>query len=77
MLPRNPSARVVLFSSLVFVTLASVHFRNDTAASQSGLFGFCASGFDQSPVYITEIFNTGLNAAYVADTQPLQNEYSV
>lgn len=76
MLPRNFSTRVVLVSSLAILSLVSVHFRNHAAASQTGLVGFCASGLDQSPIYITEIFNTGLNPAYVADTQPLQNEYS-
>jgi hypothetical protein len=76
MLPRNFSARVVLLFSLALLSLVSVHFRPNAAASQTGLLGFCASGLDQSPIYITQIFNTGLNPAYVADTQPLQNEYS-
>jgi hypothetical protein len=75
MLPRNFSARIVLVFSLALLSLVSVHFRNN-AASQTGLLAYCASGLDQSPVYVTQIFNTGLNPNYIADTAPLQNEYN-
>lgn len=36
----------------------------------------CASGPDQSAVYVTEIFNTGFSLDVAHDSTPIQNEYN-
>src|ERR1044071_1071888 len=76
MLPRHFSARFVLLFSLAILSVVSVPFHSAAAASQTGLLAYCVSGLEQSPVYVTQIFNTGLNPNYIADTSPIQNEYN-
>jgi len=74
MRPRKFS--VVFVFCLVILAVVSVHFSDKAAATQIGRFGYCASSTDQSEVYVSEVFNTGLNPNFISDTQPIQNEYN-
>jgi hypothetical protein len=75
MLPRNLSTRTVLIVSLVILLVVSIHFTRSAAATQTAL-GYCASGPDQSTVYFTQIFDTGLSVDMGHDSNPIQNEYT-
>ena len=55
-MPRNFSARVVLTLCVVILFVLSIHFSRNAAAIQTGSFGYCASGPEQSAVYVSEIF---------------------
>ena len=76
MLPRNSSARIVLILCVVILSGVSIHFSDHAAATQTGIFAYCASTPDQSPVYFSEIFNTGLDPSFTPDTMPIGNEYN-
>lgn len=75
MLHRNFSTHVVLIVSVVILPVICIHFSHNAAATQTAL-GYCAAGPDQSAVYITEIFNTGLSLDVAHDSTPIQSEYS-
>jgi len=75
MMPRNFSARVVLTLCVVVLLVLSIHFSRNAAAIETGSFGYCASGPEQSAVYVTEIF-TGPNLDVAPDSNPIQNEYN-
>jgi len=75
MLPRNSLTRVLLIVSVVILPVVSIHFSHNAAATQTAV-GYCASGPDQSAVYVTEIFNTGFTLDTAHDSSPIQNEYN-
>jgi len=74
--PRNLSARVGLIFCVVILSVVSIDFTGRAVATQAGLLAYCASSPDQSDIYITQIFNTGLDPAVSQDTNPIQNEYN-
>jgi len=76
MRPRNFSARVVVIFCVVILSVVSIDFTDRAVATQAGLLAYCASSPDQSDIYITQIFNTGLDPAVSQDSNPLQNEYN-
>src|SRR5262245_30088916 len=76
MRPRNFSARVVILFCLVMLLVVSIHFNDRASATQSGQLAFCAVSPDQPDIYITQIFNTGLDPASSQDSNPIQNEYN-
>ena len=76
MVPRNFSARVVLIFSLVIVSVVSIHFSNNAAATQSAAFGYCASTPDQTTMYFSEVFSLGPNLDLAFDPTSIQNEYN-
>ena len=75
MCPRIFSARIVLIFCVVVVPVLSLHFGNHAVATQSGVFGYCASEPDQSKAFVSEVFNTGLSIGVTNDTRPMQNEF--
>lgn len=75
MLQRNSSARFVVIFFVVILSLVAVHPNHNAAAIQT-IVGYCASNTEQSAVYITEIFNTGLSPYGAVDSKQLQNEYN-
>jgi len=76
MLTRLFFARVILIFGVVVVPVLFALFSHQAAATQPGGFSYCASGPDQSKVYVSEVFNTGLNPEVISDTQPIQNEFN-
>jgi hypothetical protein len=74
MMPRNFSTRVLTLCVVILLVL-SIHFSRSAAAVQTGSFGYCASGPEQSTVYVSEIF-TGPNLDVAPDSNPIQNEYN-
>lgn len=74
MLQRNSSARFVVISSVVILSVVAVHFNHNATATQT-IVGYCASNNDQS-AYFTEIFNTGLSSYGAVDSTPIENEYN-
>ena len=76
MRPRNFSARVVLILGVVMLSVIFITFTDRAVATQAGLLAYCASTPDQSDIYITQVFNTGLDPAVSQDSNPIQNEYN-
>ena len=76
MRPRNFSARIGLIFCVVILSVVSIDFTGRVVATQAGLLAYCASSPDQPDIYITQIFNTGLDAAVSQDSNPIQNEYN-
>lgn len=76
MRPRNFSARVVIFFCLAILSVVFIHFSDTAIATPVALLSYCASGPDQPDIYITQIFNTGLDPAFKQDSNPIQNEYN-
>ncbi|HEX6715805.1 MAG TPA: hypothetical protein VF088_01765 [Pyrinomonadaceae bacterium] len=75
MRPRNFSARVVLIFCVLMLSVLSIHFSDNAAARSTGYLSYCASS-DQSAVYVTKIFDTGLNLNLTFDSYAIQNEYN-
>ena len=71
---RNLAARFVVIFAVVILPVVASHFSHNATATQT-LLGYCASNSDQS-AYVTEIFNTGINAGVAPDSNPIQNEYN-
>lgn len=76
MLPRNFSARIVLISCAVILAVVSIHFSDNVSAGPTGYLAYCASSSNDSAVYVTQIFDTGLNLNLYYDSNPIQNEYN-
>lgn len=75
MMPRTFPIPVVLTLCVVVLLILSIHFSRNAAAIQSGSFGYCASGPEQSAIYVSKIF-TGPNLDVAPDSNPIQNEYN-
>src|SRR5215510_8106896 len=76
MRPRNSSTGVVLIFCVVILSFLSIHFSDRATATPAGLLAYCAVSPDQPDIYITQIFNTGLDPAVSQDSNPIQNEYN-
>ena len=76
MAPRNLSARIVLILCALTVSVLSIHFSDNAAATQTHLFGYCYSTPDQATIYFTQVFDLGSDLNITNDPYSIQNEYS-
>ena len=74
MRPRHFSVAFVF--CVLILSVASVHFSHNAAATQASSFGYCASTPNGGDVYFSEIFNAGPTVYITRDTTPIQNEYN-
>src|SRR5262245_39971482 len=75
MRPRIFSARAGLIFCVVILSVVSIEFTGRAVATQAGLLAYCASSPDQPEIYMSQIFNAGLDPAVSQDSNPIQNEY--
>ena len=67
---------MILILCVVIASVVSVHFNHNAAANKFAYFGYCATTPDQSPVYFSEVFSTGLNPNYAPDTTDIGNDFN-